>query len=96
MIIVPLLVSILQAETCQILRLAENPRWSVAITCQVVSQNIQFLSDTLEHRGGHIGFSSYGSLSISNAILAIKQKFFRVQLGKTLALTILLLGLYPA
>ena len=30
-IIVPLRGSILQAETCQILRLAENPRWSPSV-----------------------------------------------------------------
>ena len=36
-IIVPLCGSILQAETCQILRLAENPRWSPSVA--IMNQN---------------------------------------------------------
>ena len=42
--IIPLHGSILQAETCQILSLAENPRWSPSVAIFV----------------GHVGYQRYG------------------------------------
>ena len=64
-IIIPLRGSIFQVETCQILRLAENPRWSPSVATKTLSA-IRCLDWRVNHQ---IGKSSKSSWSVCSRLI---------------------------